>query len=95
MVYGELGRYPLIINVKVRMISFLGKLFNFQNSKLSAKLLYVLRNYKNPWCTFVKSILNEYGLSSVWQESSINIPWLKSKVYKILSDQFKQAWYIS
>ena len=93
MVYGELGRYPLIINVKVRMISFLGKLLNFQNSKLSAKLLYVLRNYKNPWCTFVKSILNEYGLSSVWQESSINIPWLKSKVYKILSDQFKQAWY--
>ena len=39
MVYGELGRYPLIINVKVRMISFFGKLLNFQNSKLSAKLL--------------------------------------------------------
>ena len=43
MVYEELGRYPLIINVKVRMIYFLGKLLYFQNRKLSAKLL---RNYK-------------------------------------------------
>ena len=93
MVYGELGRYPLIINVKVRMISFWGKLLNFQNSILSSKLLYVLRNYKNPWCQFVQSILNECGLSSVWQENSINIPWLKSKVYNILLDQFKQSWY--
>ena len=39
-----LSCYPLIIDVKVRMISFWGKLLNFQNSKLSAKLLYVLRN---------------------------------------------------
>lgn len=31
MVYGELGRYPLIINIKVRMISFWGKLINSQN----------------------------------------------------------------
>lgn len=38
MVYGELGRYPLIINIKVRMISFWGKLINSQNSKLSSKL---------------------------------------------------------
>ena len=75
------------------MISFWGKLLNFQNSKLSAKLLYVLRNNKNPWCKFVQSILKECGLSSVWQENSIYIPWLKSKVYNILLDQFKQSWY--
>ena len=62
-------------------------------NQISATLLYVLRNYKNPWCKFVQSILNECGLSSAWQENSINVPWLKSKVYNILLDQFKQSWY--
>ena len=39
MVYGELGRYPFIINVKVRMISFWGKLLIF---RIVYCLLYVL-----------------------------------------------------
>ena len=47
--------------------------------------------YKNPWCKFVQSNLNECGLSCVWQKISINIPWLKSKVYNIILDQFKQT----
>lgn len=93
MVYGELGRYPLVINIKVRMISFWGKLINSQNSKLSSKLFHVLKNYKNPWCESVKNILDDCGLSYIWQENSINIPWLKMKVRNILLDQFNQSWY--
>lgn len=80
MVYGELGRYPLIINIKVRMISFWGKLINSQNSKLSSKLFHVLKNYKNPWCESIKNILDDCGLSYLWQENSMIIPWLKIKV---------------
>ena len=38
MVYGELGRYPITINVKVRMISFWAKLQNSQGKKISSKL---------------------------------------------------------
>ena len=46
MVYGELGRNPLIINVKVRMISIWGKLLNRQNSKMSPKLFYICMCYE-------------------------------------------------
>ena len=44
MVYGELGWYPLDIDIKVRMISYWCKLIQGKQSKLSTiqyKLLYV------------------------------------------------------
>ena len=44
MVNGELGRYPLEIDIKVRMISYWCKLIRGKQSKLSTiayKLLYV------------------------------------------------------
>ena len=44
MVYGELGRYPLEIDIKVRMISYWSKLIQGKQSKLSTiayTLLYV------------------------------------------------------
>jgi hypothetical protein len=43
MIYGELGRYPLSINIKVRMISFWCKLVNSQGDKLSSTLFGVLK----------------------------------------------------
>jgi hypothetical protein len=36
MVYGELGRYPLDIDIKVRTISFWAKLISGKQTKLSA-----------------------------------------------------------
>ena len=47
MVYGELGRYPLEIDIKVRMISYWCKLIQGKQSKVSTiayKLLYVKKN---------------------------------------------------
>ena len=67
MIYGELGRYPIAINIKVRMINFWCKLHNSQGNKLSSKLFYALTHYNNTWCNFIKSILNESGLSYIWQ----------------------------
>jgi hypothetical protein len=36
MVYGELGKYPLDIDIKVRTISFWSKLISGKQTKLSA-----------------------------------------------------------
>lgn len=90
--YHKLSCYPFIINIKVRVI-FWGKLFNFDNSKLPLKLFHILKNYKNPWCESMKNILDGCGLSYLWHENFINIPWLNMKVCNILWDQFKQSWY--
>ena len=94
MIYDELGRYPIAINIKVRMINFWCKLHNSQGNKLSSKLFYVLIHYNNTWCNFIKSILNECGLSYIWQsEQPVNATWLKKSIFKTLYDQFIQSWY--
>ena len=96
MVYGELGRYPITINVKVRMISFWAKLQNSQGKKISSKLYYVMRNYNSPWFNYIKKILNDCGLSYIWHNTQpLNVIWLKNKVFHILYDQFKQSWIIN
>jgi hypothetical protein len=94
MIYGELGRYPIAINIKVRMIKFWCKLHTSQGNKLSSKLFYSLTHYNNTWSNFIKSILNECGLSYIWQsKQSVNVTWLKKLVFKALYDQFIQSWY--
>lgn len=81
--YGKLSCYPYLINIKVRVI-FWGKLFNFENFKLSLKHCHILKNFKNPWCESMKNILDGCGWSYLWHENSINIPWLNMKVRNIL-----------
>jgi hypothetical protein len=56
MIYGELGRYPISINVEVRRISFWDKLQNSQGTKISAKLYYIAKNYNNSWCNYIQQI---------------------------------------
>lgn len=68
MVCGELCKFPLIINVKVRMISFRGKLVHSQNFTLPGKLLSVLRNLKFLG-DFVQNILIECRLTLMLQET--------------------------
>ena len=45
MVYAELGRYPLSISIKIRMITFWANIVNCNISKLSG-ILYRLAYYK-------------------------------------------------
>ena len=63
MVYGELGRYPL--TVKLKILSFWSKLIDGKQSKLSSliyRLLYLKTHENNTfsWISFVKSILDDW-----------------------------------
>ena len=67
MVYGELGRCPLSISVKVRMLTFWSNVINCNTMKLTG-ILYLLasRNHninaiRSSWISFIKGILDEYG----------------------------------
>ena len=60
MLYGELGRYPLNITVKLKMLSFWSKLIDGKQSKLSSliyRLLYLKTRGNNTfsWINLVKS----------------------------------------
>ena len=64
MVYEKLGRYPLSISVKVRMIKFWANVINCNTSKLTGiSYLLALRNHninsiRSPWISFIKGILD-------------------------------------
>ena len=72
MVYGELGRYPISVIMKVRMIRFWHiELLNgkeFKQYYLLYKLMYINfinYGYENKWLSFIQNILNNCGMSNI------------------------------
>ena len=101
MVYGEVGCYPLSLSVKTRMVTFWHKLVTTKKTKISSILyLFVYRLHCSndnisKWLLFVKKILDDTGLSFVWQNQGQNMSteWLKQTLKQNLADQFVQEWY--
>lgn len=100
MIYGELGRYPIEIDIKVRMISFWANLLTGKDSKLSClayKLLLSLTdtvNFKSDWLESIKNIFNECGMPYIWRNQNfMSSTWLKLTIKTCLQDQYKQTWH--
>lgn len=96
MVYGELGRNPLEISVKLRMVSFWNKLVVNENklSSLLYRLMIRLKNSQNvnfKWINFVESIFNETGMSYIFSNQIAFYD--KALLKQVLLDQFIQKWY--
>jgi hypothetical protein len=100
MVYGELGKNALSTVVNERMVNFWFKLVNSKSSKLSNMIYILIKSihdkgiYQSPWLLKIKAILDNAGLSYVWDHNSVVISgaWLKSNVSQKLSDIFNQNW---
>ena len=100
MIYGELGRYPMDIQIKTRMISYWSNLINGKQTKIAA-MLYKLSAITNEeasgkfkWIEYIKNTLNNCGLSNIWHcQYQVNPEWLRQKFKLTLTDQFKQSWY--
>lgn len=98
MVYGELGRYPIEIEINVKMVCFWNKLISSQD-KLSYCLYQLMFNmhknnsYTFPWLESIRDVFNKTGLGYIWNSQDV-VPndWLKSIVKQSLCDQFVQSW---
>ena len=96
MVYGELGRFPLEIRIKLRMISFWCKLV-LNESKLSSilyRLMLALKTgsqYNFKWINFVENVFNDTGMGYIFtsQFAVCN----KGLTNQVLRDQFIQKWF--
>ena len=68
MVYGELGRYPISISIKKRMISYWCNLLISNQSKINKALYAALldRPETCKWLTFLKTIFDSIAKSDVW-----------------------------
>ncbi len=100
MVYGELGRFPIDIDIKIRCVSFWYRLSFGKEKKISnimyrlSKKFYDNGNVTYKLLNFMKSIFDNCGCSYIWET---NIPptvtALKFFIKERLSDQFKQNWH--
>ena len=98
--YGELGRIPMSVNRKIIMIRYWIKLLNSNEDSLIYKVYSTIKNdaengqnyNKNNWAYHIKCILDECGLSFIWQTQftmQINFNIIKQRILDIYSQQ----WY--
>ena len=101
MVYGELGRHPLSVTIKSRMLCFWFKLIQEDRKNKYCSVMYQLMYNLHPslgcslWLKYIKSILDSVGLSDVWftQGTNVQYEWFKAYVKRCLSDQSLQSWH--
>ncbi|XP_053399819.1 uncharacterized protein LOC128557111 [Mercenaria mercenaria] len=100
--YGELGRVPLVIIRKVRMIKYWLKILKSPHDSLIYKTYEMLRldanasrsyNGRN-WAFQIKQLLQEHGFSNVWDSNvheGINFLMIRQRIF----DMYHQQWYAS
>ena len=97
--YRELGRYPVDTKIKTSIIAYWSRVVNDQNQKKLTSLLYktlyhlyTTGVFRSTWMETIETVLNECGMSNVWQTQcqGISSRWLKEAVKARLQDQFAQ-----
>ena len=95
MLYAELGRHPIEIDIKSRMINYWVSILNGKKSKFAYQIyLYVFNsNSQFKWPNCIKSVLDKCGLNCMWLQQFRYLPRNIAKIVKTrLSDQYLQHW---
>ena len=96
MIYGELGRFPLEITIKSRMIGYWNRLIHSKETKLSFLIYQCLLHSSNTpfkWTSHIERILVQLGKPDIWMlQQNVHIKSLSYTTKKILTDQFIQSW---
>ena len=99
MVYGELGKYPISVHIKSRMVNYWCKLLNDKKDKFCYVMyqclfrLYTENTHKSQWLIYIKSLLDNSGLSGIWLDQAVNNQlWLKLAYVRIIKDQWITEW---
>ena len=96
MIYGELGRFPLDIIIKQRMLSFWTRMLTNKTTKLSYQIYKYLLNspqINSKWIVSVQTLLSNAGRQDIWLIQNKSTPKSTGKLIKqTLIDQFFQQW---
>ena len=102
MIYGELGKYPMMKTVECRMLNFWCRIINSKDYKLSKIMYRLLKNmydnnlYKSPWLTKIYDALDKCGLVNLAHESFIkNVHQFKHIVNRKLTESYVNQWRAS
>jgi hypothetical protein len=61
MIYGELGRFPIENDIKIRMVSFWARLLLGKETKLSYLSYKLEENVHFVWIKYLKELFDETG----------------------------------
>ena len=101
MVYGESGRKPLYIKIRLRMINFWIKIVTGDEHKLVFHFYKLLRKmhddnyYTSPWIGKMEEIFNTCDMQNVWLNPlNFNTEWIRKEISLRLNDIFYQKWQL-
>ena len=100
--YGELGRIPMLVQRKIIMVKYWLKILTLDNNSILSKTYRMLKSdlenglhyNKTNWALHIKNILEECGLTYLWQ----NQPYIFIHFHTIkqrILDIYYQTWYAS
>ncbi len=99
MIYAELGRYPLYLEINRRMLNFWSRLLLGSNRKFSSVMYRILwylndnERHVSPWINHIQVLLQNTGFNFFWLSQQVpNILYVGSVVKRLLQDQFLQSW---
>ena len=99
MLYGELGRYPIEIVIKTRLIGLWVRIITGKQDKfvnLMYQKLIQTGAHKFKWTKQVQNILQEAGRNDLWLNQNAYIPKISHQtIKKTLIDLFTQKWQSS
>ena len=95
MLYGELGRFPIELTIKSRMIGCWNRLVHSKETKLSFLLHQCLLHSSDTvskWQNHIKNIFSQIGRPDFWMEQVSPLTSVSQLINKILMDQYVQNW---
>ena len=100
MVYGELGVFPLSIDIQSRMFFFfLDKTWCYGKNKIASSLYKLVRHLNeqrkinSKWLVHVEHLVNSNGFGNIWDKhDDINAKGFIKSFKQKLVDQYKQNW---
>lgn len=99
MLHGELGRYPLSVTIKSRMIGYWNRLLLGKHTKYSYRIYDFMVNNPNiqyKWPKHIFDTLNEVGRTDLWlNQTELRHKSLNFVIKRILKDQYIQTWTAS
>ena len=107
MVLGEIGKLPVSDVIRSIVLSFWFKIVTCSNDRKLVCIMYKLARkmfenhdiYVSKWLKYVKTSLDELGLSFLWISQDLlvkeQLDWFKNTVHSKISDSFMAKWRAS
>lgn len=99
MVYGELGAFPLYIDIQTRMVSFWTKLGDNGKNEIASSLFKLISSFheqkkiKSKWYGHIKHLIHSNGFGNIWEtHNEVNYKWFANAFKQKLKDQYIQIW---